>query len=168
MLAVPITADPSKEALKKEIASYKKSIPPGGFTVETLRDLHTQGAWPNPVSTIDASKIHLLPSLPGANTGTSLLPQEQSLSPDLSVGELVTAATTWSAEMIGVVDKLPLAAFVYCLIEFLFLRPGVERYKEDIESSPMRAFTDTAAVMAVRLVLMSVVASVTLWLFYGL
>ena len=62
--------------------------------------------------------------------------------------------------------KLPLAALAYVLVEFFFLRSGVDMYKSEIESESATAlWADTLATTFVRLVAMSVIAIATLTIF---
>jgi hypothetical protein len=52
-------------------------------------------------------------------------------------------------------------------VEFLFLRPNVDLYKEDVEDDPASALANSVKVTTVRLGAFAVVAIVTLVLFGG-
>jgi hypothetical protein len=73
----------------------------------------------------------------------------------------------WSARFLGVVDRLPAAALLYALLEFLGLRSGVDSYKEDVDADPAGAAADALRVTLVRMGAFAVLAVVTLVLFGG-
>jgi hypothetical protein len=93
--------------------------------------------------------------------------------PKLTTNQLPPRGTTTnffgqvksSASMLNVLDKLPMAAFVYVLIDFFLLRPGMDLYKEDIEEDPTGALAETVAVTTVRLGVFALISFVTLAFF---
>ena len=93
--------------------------------------------------------------------------------PKLTTNQLPPRGTTTnffgqvksSASMLNVLDKLPMAAFVYVLIDFFLLRPGMDLYKEDIEEDPTDALAETVAVTTVRMGVFALISFVTLAFF---
>jgi len=121
-----------------------------------------QAAVKDGIRVIDSAALHAERFLPGF-TPTGGILAEHAAIPETPA--TFAAQVEWSAGFLNVVDKLPEAAFLYALVEFFFLRPGIDRYTEDVELEPARAFTESVAVTGVRLCMFSIVAAVTTTIF---
>jgi hypothetical protein len=128
-----------------------KSIPP------TAKSVADRG-----VTVIDSASIRSERWFPGFAPTGGILPGH-SAPPETP--ESFAGAVQWSADFLNVVDKLPEAVFAYALVEFFILRPGIDKYREDIDEEPARAVADFVAVSAVRLAMFGVVAIVTTTIF---
>jgi hypothetical protein len=85
---------------------------------------------------------------------------EETVSPD---SPIKFAARMRGAETIlPVIDKLPFVAFYYALVEFFFLRPNVDLYKEEIEDDPIGVTAETISDIAVRVGFLFVIVMVIL------
>jgi hypothetical protein len=116
---------------------------------------------------LDAQHIKAGAALPGfAETG-GILPRHVPNLPLEETPATFAAQIEWSAAFLRVVDRLPYAALLYALVEFLVLRPNVDLYKEDVEDDPGRALADSVKVTTVRLGAFAVVAILTLVVFGG-
>jgi hypothetical protein len=102
--------------------------------------------------------------LPGFLETRGILP---SHNPNLPVETPATfaASVEWSVKLVGVIDKLPYAAFWYALVEFFILRPGIDLYKEDIENDPNGAIMETLTVSGVRMGAFFLIALITSTIF---
>lgn len=97
--------------------------------------------------------------LPGfANIG-HILPAHADI-PDASMASF-TAQVFASAKFLAVVEKLPMVAFVFVLIDFFFLRKNMDLYKEDIEEEPFEVAAETAAVTGFRLAAFAAIGLLT-------
>jgi hypothetical protein len=116
---------------------------------------------------LDAQSIKAEATLPGfAETG-GVLPRHVPNLPLDETPATFAAQIEWSAAFLRVVDRLPYAALLYALVEFLVLRPNVDLYREDVEDDLGRALADSVKVTTVRLGAFAVVAVVTLVVFGG-
>jgi hypothetical protein len=152
-----------------------KSIPPStkglenvGVIPPAITDL------PEPVQltmkagykVLDASTIQQESVLPGFTPVSGILPFHNPMVPPETPATFA-AQVEWSAKFINVIDKLPEAAFVYALIEFFILRPGLDLYKEDIElqqqaEGSVGSLTyETLAVTAIRIGVFFIIAVFT-------
>jgi hypothetical protein len=115
------------------------------------------------ITTIDKIK----PSgttLPGFSETNGILPNHNfDLLPPNPEGFF--AQLDWSSKYYAVFDHLPMAVFLYCVLEFGFLRPGIDFYKEEIEADPTGAAIETVAVFGVRMVAIAIVSTLTVVLF---
>ena len=133
----------------------------GGALAEEVRAAASNG-W----KVIDGSGIKAENVLPGfAETG-GILPRHSAGVPD-ETPETLAAQVEWSAKFLNVVDRLPYVAFLYATVEFFFLRPNLDLYKEDIEDEPSKAAIETAVVTGVRLIAFAVISLFTLIIFGG-
>lgn len=96
-------------------------------------------------------------TLQGAKAGINHLPGFSDTHgilgtrlPPLESSESFAAEVKWAAGYFDVMDKLPLVALGYVLLEFFILRPGIDLYKEDIEDDPEGALADSISVTIVR------------------
>jgi hypothetical protein len=112
---------------------------------------------------LDSAAIQSHSMLPGFAPPEGILPHHSTIPAETPA--TFAAQVQWSADFLNVVDKLPEAVFAYALVEFFILRPGIDRYKEDIEEEPGRAFAETIAVSGVRLGMFCLVAIVTTAIF---
>jgi hypothetical protein len=119
------------------------------------------------VQILDGSSLHAERVLPGFTPTGSLLSPHSVSSYDASTPAVWAATVEWAADFANVIDKLPIAALVYVLVEFFLLRPNLDLYKEDVEVDPTRALTDAVAVTGVRVAMFCVVAVVTVGVFGG-
>eukprot|EP00980_Cylindrotheca_fusiformis_P025701 scaffold14497_cov119-Cylindrotheca_fusiformis.AAC.5 len=104
-------------------------------------------------------------SLPGfSENHGAILPTHNANVPAETPASFA-AEVKWAAKYFDVMDKLPFAAFWYCIVEFAFLRPGIDFYKEDIEADPTGALADTMAVAIVRVMAFAIIAFLTVVLF---
>jgi hypothetical protein len=95
-----------------------------------------------------------------SNSGSILQPHLKSTAP-LS-GEEFAARLKQSAKMVPVLDKLLHVAFYYGLVEFFFIRPNLDLYKEEVEDDPMGVATESVSVAVVRTGILFVLAVITL------
>ena len=145
-----------------------KSIAPPGFTglpvpsdLSPVGEFFSKRGWP----IMDGTMIAPESILPGFSQTGGILPAREILPP-IDTPEVFAAQVEWSANFMNVALKLPLAALAYVLVEFFFLRSGVDMYKSEIESESATAlWADTLATTFVRLVAMSVIAIATLTIF---
>jgi hypothetical protein len=105
------------------------------------------------------------PSLPGFSETQGILPTH-SLNVPAETPASFAAEVQWAANYFDVMDKLPYAAFWYCMVEFFILRPGIDFYKEDIEADPTGVLADTVAVAGVRVIAIAIISFLTV-AFYG-
>jgi hypothetical protein len=105
------------------------------------------------------------PSLPGFSETHGILPTH-SLNVPAETPASFAAEVQWAANYFDVMDKLPYAAFWYCMVEFFILRPGIDFYKEDIEADPTGVLADTVAVAGVRVIAIAIISFLTV-AFYG-
>jgi hypothetical protein len=118
---------------------------------------------------LDVATIKSENLLPGFSPTGGVLPVHNSQIPPESFSTFA-GQVQWSAQFINVLDHLPEAAFVYALIEFFVLRPGIDLYKEDIElqsegGSSGVLTAEVVAVTGVRLLVFFVVAILTNFVF---
>jgi hypothetical protein len=99
-------------------------------------------------------------SLPGFSETHGILPTH-SLNVPAETPATFAAEVQWAANYFNVMDKLPFAAFWYCMFEFFILRPGIEFYKEDIEADPVGVAADTLSVATVRIVAIAIISFAT-------
>lgn len=102
-------------------------------------------------------------TLPGFKQTGGILP-EHSKIPEVTMASFTNQAFV-SAKFLKVVEKLPMAAFVYVLIDFFLLRPNVDLYKEDIEEEPLEVAAETVAVSGIRLGVFFLIGFLTVVLF---
>ena len=98
--------------------------------------------------------------LPGFSKIGHILPTHADNIPEANM-ESFTAQVFTAAKFLPVLEKLPVAAFVYVLFDFFLLRPDVDLYKEDIEEEPFEVAAETAAVTGVRLATFAVIGFLT-------
>ena len=142
---------PSQKALQS------LGVEPTGDLPDRLQQALAQG-W----KLLDARTIQQEAFLPGFTPTSGILPSH-SAPPETP--ESFAAQVEWSARYLKVVDKLPQAAFVYALVEFFFLRPNIDLYKEEIRQEPGAVALETAVTVGVRLAALSVVGFFTLAIF---
>mmetsp|Transcript_25969 Transcript_25969/g.71254 ORF Transcript_25969/g.71254 Transcript_25969/m.71254 type:complete len:253 (+) Transcript_25969:262-1020(+) len=123
-----------------------------------------QQAFDNGFKVMDATKfVHGGgASLPGFSETNSMLaphvtpyPQSGTVTgeyPQFEVGDRLALAYY----LLEYVQKLPYVAFAYVLVEFFFLRSGVDLYKEDIEDDPSGVLAETVSDTGVRVGLLVV------------
>jgi hypothetical protein len=111
------------------------------------------------------ANIRGAPSLPGFSETHGIL---STHSPNVPAETPASFAleVQWAANYFDVMDKLPYAAFWYCMVEFFILRPGIDFYKEDIEADPNGVLADTVAVAGVRVFSIAIISFLTV-AFYG-
>lgn len=119
------------------------------------------------VQILDGTALHAERVLPGFTPTGSLLSPHSVSSYDASTPAVWAATVEWAADFANIIEMLPIAAFVYALVEFFFLRPNLDLYKEDVEVDSTRALTDAVAVTGVRVAMFCVVAIVTVGVFGG-
>jgi hypothetical protein len=98
---------------------------------------------------------------------TSLLSQpETRLYPDYNeTPETFVLMVKWASGLINVIDKLPIAAFCYALIEFFILRPNLDTTKRQVLQEPGASTAESIATTSVRLSVFMFVALFTLIIF---
>lgn len=104
-------------------------------------------------------------NLPGFSATHGILPTHNINIP-AETPATFAAEVAWAAKYFDVMDKLPFAAFWYCMVEFFILRPGIDFYKEDIEADPVGVVSDTVAVAGVRLIAIAIISFLTV-VFFG-
>lgn len=102
-------------------------------------------------------------ALPGFTPTRHILPQAGPV-PDITM-ETFTNQVFGSAKFLRAFENFPKAALAYVIIDFFFLRPDVDLYKEDIEEEPLDVAAETFAVTGVRLGVFFLITLVTLGLF---
>jgi hypothetical protein len=161
------------------ILSAGKSIPPStnrlsemGIVPTAITDM------PEPIQqtikagykTLDASTIQRDIVMPGFTQTSGILPIHNPRLPPETPATFA-AQVEWSAKFLNVIDKLPEAAFVYALVEFFILRPGLDLYKEDIDLQQEEGATtgvltaETLAVTGVRFGVFLIIAIITNFIF---
>lgn len=154
----------------KSIAPSARALTDLGVTDPSSTGTAPPDTWPklaqlavqDGVRVLDSAALKAENFLPGFTPTGGILPTH---SAPLETPASFAAQVEWSAAFLNVVDKLPRAAFVYCLVEFFFLRPGIDRYTDEVELEPMRALTESVAVTGVRLAMFCLVAAVTTTIF---
>lgn len=128
---------------------------------ETLASTKVQAEIAKGYKILDASRLgHKSDVLPGFQPTGGILPHH---NPQMRESpEVFAKQVEWAAGFLNVLDKLPFVAFAYALIEFFFLRPGVDFFKEDIEEEPLAALRKTVMVTGVRMGVFFFLALVTL------
>jgi hypothetical protein len=89
-----------------------------------------------------------------------LAPHVKSTAP--VSGEEFAGRIKYSAYMFPLIDRLLHVAFYYGLVEFFFLRPNLDLYKEEVEDDPMGVATETVSDVGVRMGVFFFLAVVTL------
>eukprot|EP00536_Pseudo-nitzschia_multiseries_P018250 jgi/Psemu1/228282/e_gw1.2303.8.1 len=112
----------------------------GGFKVmDASKFVHGGGAkLPGFTETASMLAPHITP-YPQSGTVTGDYPQ-------FELGDRLALAYY----LLEYVQKLPYVAFAYVLVEFFFLRSGVDLYKEDIEDDPSGVLAETVSDTGVR------------------
>jgi len=100
-------------------------------------------------------------SLPGFAETRGILPTHSPNVPP-ETPESFAQELKWGARYLNVMDNLPFVAFWYAMVEFFFLRPNIDLYKEDIENDPVGATADTVSVAAVRFFAIAIISILTL------
>lgn len=161
-----ISFRPSKEALQALGVDKQNS---NEVFRQAAEFLHRKGEaleWSHKdlIEPLDASKIiHGGDAfLPGQTPTRSLLAPhvEETVHPDSPEG--FVARMRGAGTILPVIDKLPFVAFYYALVEFFFLRPNVDLYKEEVEDDPAGVTAETVSDIAVRVGILFVIAMVTL------
>ena len=151
------------------IAPSARALSDMGLTEQVVQQQHE--SWPqlaqmavrDGVQVLDSAALQAESILPGFTRTGGILPLHHVVTAETPA--TFAAQVEWSAGFLNVVDKLPEAAFAYALVEFFFLRPGIDRYVEDVELEPTRAWTESVAVTGVRLGMFCLVAAVTTTIF---
>jgi hypothetical protein len=144
--------------------------PPGSTAKELLPHASeavqkkAQAAMDNGIQILDGQKILAggFSSFAGFEPTRSLLAPhvEETMRPDSLMN--FVARMRGAATILPVLDKLPFVAFYYALVEFFFLRPNVDLYKEEIEDDPAGVTAETISDVTVRVGILFVIAMVTL------
>lgn len=115
---------------------------------------------------VDTSDYKIVETMPGFKETRGILPKAtMDMQIPRGTPETFFGQVKNSASMLNVMNKLPTAAFVYVLVDFFLLRPGIDLYKEDIEEEPTDALAETLAVTTVRMGTFAVISFITLLLF---
>jgi hypothetical protein len=157
---------PSMKALADMNAASSAATDAAAETASKLPEV-AQAAISKGFKVIDASKFESggASVLPGFAKTDGILPQHSpSMPPETQ--ESFFAMIKWEVKYLNVIDKIPLAALVYGMVDFFLLRPGVDLYKEDIEDEPVDTLAETVAITGVRLAVFTAIALVTL-IFFG-
>lgn len=128
----------------------------------TTKALTDMGVVPQPSDHLDFTQLVEESWLPGFAPTQGILPLH-TMPPDTPAS--FAGQVQWAAAFLNVIDQLPYVALAYCLVEFLLLRPSIDRYREDVEDSPEEALTETIAVTSVRVGMFALLAAVTTTLF---
>jgi hypothetical protein len=146
-------------------ASSSSSLPPPSPELADRARTAAAKGW----KILDASKIRSFSQLPGFvpdSAAGGFLPRHEPSIP-AETPATFASQVEWSAQFLRVVDKLPLVALLYALVEFLGLRSGVDSFKEEVEDDPARATADTIKVTVIRMGAFAILAVLTLVLFGG-
>lgn len=164
----PLSSVPSTAALDAAAATATStSSAPQLSTVSPELAQQARLAAARGWNVLDAQGIKAEATLPGfAETG-GILPRHAPNMPLAETPATFAAQVEWSASFLRVVDRLPYAALLYALVEFLVLRPNVDLYQEEVEDDPARALADSIKVTTVRMGAFAFVAVVTLVVFGG-
>lgn len=154
------------------ILSAGKSIPPSskallelGVDPSKSPDLRVAEGAAGSFPVLDASKFNPVPLLPGFSPTHGILPVTTPMP--VETPQSVLANTQWSLSFINVIDRLPEVVFIYALVEFVFLRPNLDLYRDDIEVDRGAVAWDFVKVTAVRVTAFAVIAFLTNGLFGG-
>lgn len=148
----------------KSIAPLGSSVPPPSAPTTDMPSLvkffSNKG-----VPILDSSTITPENYLPGFTPTESILPAHRKLPPANNAA-VFSAQVEWAANYMNVALKLPLAALVYAIVEFFFLRSDVDLYKSEIEQESKSAlWADALSTVFVRIIAMTVIAVLTLAIF---
>ena len=150
--------DPYLQAAKS-IAPLVTPDTPAPDLSPDLQEMVSKG-----VKVMDTSNIKPEQRLPGIVYPVRTVLDRGPMSSDYLA--TFSAKANWASSFINVFDKLALASFVYCLVEFFFLRPNVDLYKSEIEQeSPTSLLAEALATFAVRVLAMGLVALLTVAIF---
>lgn len=116
-------------------------------------------------SFIDGREFKIVPTTAGFSETRGILPGASSMNLPTGTPSSLYRETKSTAAFLNVLDKLPNAAFLYVLIDFFLLRPGIDLYKEDIEDEPTDALAETLAVTTVRIGVFIVISFLTVTIF---
>ena len=164
--------DPYLEA-GKSIAPSTRALSDMGITVPTTPAEMIPDASPAFQESVNAAmtkgwKVLDSATIQGAKVGINHLPGFSDTRgilgtrlPPLESPESFAAEVKWAAGYFDVMDKLPLVAMGYVLLEFFILRPGIDLYKEEIEDDPDGALADTISVAIVRLAAFAILSVMT-------
>ena len=84
---------------------------------------------------LDSKRIGQEDFLPGFNPPDGFL--SHHTGPDYGTEGIVHAQVEWSAYFLTILEKLPLIALLYVILDFVFLRPDVQDiYSEEIAQDP--------------------------------
>jgi len=160
------TAIPMAKAATTAAATIQDMIPSAGEAIQAQAQDALNGGW----KVMDASKfVHGGDaSFPGfSETKSILAPHLLPGSSDESVTMtswpqgMFKARLSYASTMLRAFEKLPYVAFGYVLLEFFFLRSGVDVYKEDVEDDPSGVFAETVSDVGVRFAFLFVLAVIT-------
>ena len=159
--------DPYLEAGKSIVPSAKSMMELGVSKGSTLVRSSSssvpdvvQSALAKGWNVIDGSRIKETTEavLPGFSETRGILPAHSSIP---ETPESFARQVEWAAKFMPVVDKLPIVALWYGLVELFLLRPGLDIYKEDIEEDRDMVVSETAAVTGVRFAVFCVIGVMT-------
>lgn len=156
-LAAAKSIAPSAKALESMAVGGVAPTSAPGVLPEALQKVVSQG-W----HLLDARLIHQEEVLPGFSPQVGILPVHQ-LPPETPAS--FAATVDWSARYLDVVDKLPVAALAYVMVEFFILRPNIDLYKEEIRQEPGAVALETAVTTGVRVLALAIVGTLTLSIF---
>jgi hypothetical protein len=146
-------SDDLSRAIQEEMSKGWKFLDSNTIQIKNLPGQPIQGGY--------------LPGFVDPSSTAFLSQPEVRLYPDYNeTPETFVLMIKWAAGLIDVIDKLPLAAFVYALIEFFILRPNLDTTKRQIlQRNDNSAMAESVATTSVRLAVFGVVAFVTLVIF---
>lgn len=146
---------PLQSAVQIPSESVSTSLP------QSVQDMINKG-----YSVIDSATIKDEWQLPGFVPSSKVFSSHETSSMSPAHLESFLFQAEWASSFVKVFDKLALASFVYCSVEFFFLRRNVDLYKSEIEQeSPASLWADVLATWAVRFIAMGFFALLTLAIF---
>jgi hypothetical protein len=143
--------------------SVQDMIPDAAPVLQQKVETAMKHGWPvlNRATMMNGGATHL----PGFTETRGILPQagNPNVPPPGTPGMMGTwlRNVEFAATYSRVLDKLPTAAFMYVLLEFFILRPGVDVYKEDIEDDPSGVLAETVAATGVRFAALGIIGVFT-------
>jgi len=156
--AIPMAKAATATAIpmaKAATTTIQEMTPVAGDAIQTQAQQAMDSGW----KVIDATKfVHGgQPSFPGFSETKSIVaphllpgPSDEAVTMTDWPQNMFKARMEYVSTIIRAIQKLPYVAFGYVLLEFFFLRSGVDIYKEDVEDDPSGVLAETVSDNGVR------------------
>jgi hypothetical protein len=160
------TAIPVAKAATTTVTATIQEMLPAGDAIQAQAKQALDSGW----NVIDATKfVHGgEASFPGFSETKSIVaphllpgPSDESVTMTEWPQNMFKARIEYVSTILRAIQKLPYVAFGYVLLEFFFLRPDVDIYKEDVEDDPSGVLAETVSDAGVRAAIFFGLAIVT-------